>query len=84
MTVAAHQVLKRVPRELRLILRILRADRLQRERRLGEPLRLRREWEATGRAGPGHHLVPSKTQHRVVPVAARLYRLRHQAQAMRW
>ena len=48
MTVAAQQVLKRVRRELRLILRILRADRLQRERRLGERLRLRREWE--GRA----------------------------------
>jgi hypothetical protein len=57
MTMAAHQVLKRVRRELRLILRILRADLLQHEKWEAERLRLKREWEEAGRVGPPPHAV---------------------------
>ena len=81
MTVAAHQILKRVRRELRLIRRILRADHLQRERWLGERLRLKREWEEVGRAGPPPHAV--KDAARCRSRYRSLCRLGHQPQAMR-
>ncbi|HEY5168099.1 MAG TPA: hypothetical protein VIK03_01710, partial [Thermoleophilia bacterium] len=53
----ARRVLTRVKRELRLVLRILRADHLQREKWQADRLRLKREWEEAGRVGPPPHAV---------------------------
>jgi hypothetical protein len=53
----ARRVLMRVKRELRLVLRILKADHLQREKWQADRLRLKREWEEAGRVGPPPHAV---------------------------